>query len=456
MGKHKHKKHRKHSHPYWSEEEYAERSDVEWVERDSVASGGADSNQDYYTREPSESEVYGPALPPELTEEPHSMKKRLESLTAVVSDMVTGNEVDVRAVHSLVKQSAQRSYKDRAKAAVASVGMELEEEEMRKKSALSNPLPLSQKPTTIFPVVPMVQSRVENTWKDMCGLKKGESWDPESLVPPPNPPKSLKAHKVKETMYSVKRGIYPSKGYEMDPQVKVNSGSSAKVPLSKLAEWEKNLCLSLNIANMMDIFTAEIYKNTVDKFVELKNNLPVEFHDMLLPNIDDLQMNFKSKAKALEDFTEVTSWQLGDMVMVHREAALEHYVKKDGEKLSEQGKTVLKMQPLNGPLLFGGKVKEVLEKDSKEATGKAVRSLVMDRLQSQSGKKSNDSFRDYYSRDTSKGSYSYYGTGSNSGYRRGSYGSSRGRGPRRGYRSRPYTNQKRDSRSDGKSESKGK
>ena len=308
-------------------------SDVEWVEPEEVDN---DDNE-------------------ELT----SAKKN-KILSEAVICLTQGKPLSAKVSKALESNMQEKGYVDRAKAVIERSGIELPDQELSlPEPALSNPKGKRKSDICFFPVSPLVSSRLSQTWKSMCGLKQGIRWDPESFTLPPNPPESLPKLKLNHKYYKTKCQTLPEKGYQNEAAISGSSKGNASVSVSKLNQWEQNTALGLRILNTVDFFTSDIV-NTVMPLAE--KYLPKE-------EFVQLKANVVTRGRAFQDLASTLAWQTGELVSTHRATVLQD----SSLNVSDKARKILKLQKLEGPLLFNGKAQKIVAKDSKDATGKVCR-----------------------------------------------------------------------------------
>lgn len=287
---------------------------------------------------------------------------RNKLLTKALNELVNQGSVDDNLARQLLSHSQKKPFKDRAVQAMRNLGLDVPDQaEDTVSFALSNPRDSAEKNTCFFPVSPMLKSRLEDIWRSMCGLQKGDSWDPSSFTQLPKPPDSLPKHKISEKFYKMKPNIFPEKGYVNEQNL--GSKSTLNLSVSKLASWEQNISLALRVLNVVEIFTADVQNSAVDLLKKA---------GVSDATLDELKENSITRAKGIQDLGHVLVWLLGDMAQTHRKSVVESSTKS----LSDKAKHVLKFQKLQGPYLFNGKAQAILDRDSKEATGMMARSMA--------------------------------------------------------------------------------
>jgi hypothetical protein len=322
-------------------------------------------------------------------------RKRLDNITKILAEMANTQDLssnNKQALLELGRQSGSKSYRERAKLAMSAVGLKVDKPDVFKTvPALCNPMKSSEEKRVKYTLVEGVKSRVTAAWRSMAGLKGEDKWDPDSDVPPPNPTKFNKGitrPNLREADYALSSNpVLCDKGLTVENKFSVKPDSSSSITLSRLVDWEKTLNTSLSVINMIDVFSSSIDRDT-DSVLEVLeacnlDSLPTKLKD-LLADKERIKADKESRARALQHITSLLSYLLTDNILLRRDCILA----KSDLKMSENTKTVLRLQPLKGQYLFNGRVDDLLKKDAQAKTTDLVLKLS-DNLM---GKKTQNAF----------------------------------------------------------------
>jgi hypothetical protein len=301
----------------------------------------------------------------------------LANIAAVVAELAANQELSASsqcALAELGKNLQTKSYKDRAVSAITTAGLEIPKDRVFKPApALTNPAQPAKEKTVRFPLTDMVKSRIEAAWRTMAGLKGGEDWDPESPTPPPNPVKigkPIPKPKMFDSAYAVGQNeTLSSKPLQPEGALSAKPDALVSIAPSRLMDWEKVLLSSLEVINMLEIFSSSVNQDMKDVWTCLEgyDDLPDDLQQLLARKAI-VQANEESKAKALQHVTSYLSWLLAENILVKRD----HIVTTADKKLSDSAKHILRLQPFGGPSVFNGKAEEVLKKEAEDKTASVM------------------------------------------------------------------------------------
>ena len=308
--------------------------------------------------------------------------KRLDHITNILEELANNQDLSDKnrqALLDLGKQSCSKSYKERATLASSAVGLKtVQQETFKTLPAVCNPRKAAEEKRVKYPLVDSVKSRVTAAWRYMAGLKGDDMWDPSSDVPPPNPTKFNKGiprPKLRENDYSLSGNTtLCAKGLTVESKFREKTDSTASVAMNRLTDWERTLTTSLSVLNMIDVFSASLDMET-DGLMETieecdQTRLPNRLKTFLADK-ERIKADKESRARALQHVTSLLAYMLSDNILLRRDSILA----KCNIKMSENTKTVLRLQPLRGPYLFNGRVDELLKKDAESKTTDLVLKL---------------------------------------------------------------------------------
>ena len=304
--------------------------------------------------------------------------RKLVNIAAVVTELAANQDLSTASQNALAELSRNlqaKSYRDRAGAAITSAGLQIPHKPVfHTAPALMNPdQSSSSEKSVVFPLTNMVKSRVVASWRSMAGLKGSEDWDPNSSVPPPNPVKVGKAipkPKLFDTAYNMEaNGILSSRPLQQEGALTAKAETPISMPVSRLQDWERVLLSSVEVINMLEIFSSSISQDNRELWtcLEKYDDLPEDLQEILARR-STLQANEESKAKALQHLTSYLSWLLAENILTKRD----HVLSKTDKHLSDAAKNVLRLQPLGGPTLFNGKAEEVLKKEAEDKSASVM------------------------------------------------------------------------------------
>jgi len=266
-----------------------------------------------------------------------------------------------------------KSYRERAVGAMEAAGVSPPEvNKQQTVPALCNPKQTTENKSVSFPLGDMIVSRIVEAWRNMTGLKGQEGWHPDWDYPPSNPTKINKMTS-KPSVNMADYG-FPPNDFVCAKALKAESvlgekNTPASIQLNRLEEWENSITSCLGMINMIDVFSSSLNKDLQAVWDCLgsykENTLPPELLN-LLEERHRIKADAESRAKALQHLTSTLAWLLGETVLLRRDHLLSSTTLSDGSR------DVLRMQPLGGPFLFGGRVNEMMHRDSERKTAEMV------------------------------------------------------------------------------------
>lgn len=358
----------------------------------------------------------------------------MEHVLRVVTEMAATQHLSNTTQSSLEELSKQlqiKPYKERAMLAIDSAGLRPPEiSQHQNVPALCNPRQAAEQRGVLFPLSDMIMSRVVDTWRCMTGIRGVEDWSPGWDFPPPNPTKPNKS--IPKPSVNAQDYAFPVNGFLCSKALKTEAEWQEKphvtVNFHRLQDWEQAVTTCLGIVNMMDIFSSSLNRDMQNVWDCLETyagkTLPPDMVD-LLDEKHRIKADQESRARAVQDLTNLLTWLLAENILLRRDHVL------GGMSLSKMSKDVLRMQPFGGPFLFNGRTDELLRKDSERQTA----SMVMKMNEKWFVKKSSMPSATVTKQSESTAEHSQQSTSGRSGtsnYRRSSFRSDRTRGQGRG------------------------
>ncbi len=110
--------------------------------------------------------------------EGNPIRKRMKLLVNTENQLASGDRVKTTEIDALMKDATAKTFKERAEIAIINQQMQPIDIEHDRRQALSNPKSKFASQLVRFPISPLIEEAMNKTWKDMCGLKQGENWNP--------------------------------------------------------------------------------------------------------------------------------------------------------------------------------------------------------------------------------------------------------------------------------------